>query len=115
MAKPKETGTTIDDALTFVRQSMHEHVNSNKSDMSGDEEDGNGTGSGENDDSGSSKLDSSVGEIEVSDSCIFPSHVAFVAWRLLPIPMIDYFFLQRKMHQRMWLWVGRRNKRLIWN
>ena len=80
MAKPKETGTTIDDVLTFVRQSMYEYVNSNKSEMSGDEEDNDDTDNNEKDDSGLSKSDSSVGEIEALDSYISPGYMVFVAW-----------------------------------
>ena len=72
MAKPRETGTTIDDVLTFFRQSMYAYVNSNKSEMSGDEEDNDDMDNNENDDSDSSESDSSVGEIEAPDSYIFP-------------------------------------------
>ena len=78
--EPQESGTTIEDVLIFVRQSMYEYVNNNKSEMSGDEEDNDDTNNDENDDSGSSKSDSSVGEVEAPDSYIFPGYMAFVAW-----------------------------------
>ena len=70
--QPLESGTTIDDVLKFVRQSIYEYVNKNKGEMSGDEEDNDDTDNNENNDSGSSKSDSLVGEIEAPDSYISP-------------------------------------------
>ena len=78
--EPKESGTTIDDVLQFVRQSMYEYVNKNKSEMSDNEEDNDDTNNDDNNDSGSSKEDSSDSEVEAPDSYIFPSYMAFVAW-----------------------------------
>ena len=73
---PKESGTTIDDVLHFVRQSMYDYVNKNKSETSGEEEDNDD----DNDDSGSDKDDSSDSDVEAPDTYIIPGYLAFVAW-----------------------------------
>ena len=77
---PVESGTTIDDVLKFVRQSMYEYVNSNKGEMSGDEDDNDDDNNNGDDGGGSSGEGSSDEDVEVPDSFIFPGYMAFVAW-----------------------------------
>ena len=77
---PKESDTTIDDMLHFVRQLMYDYVNINKSEMSGEEKDNDDEINDDNNGSGSGKDDSSDNDFEAPDTCIFPDYMVFVAW-----------------------------------
>lgn len=77
---PTNLDTTIDDVLHFVRQSMYDHVNKNKSEMGDEEGDINDDINDDNNDSGSGKDDYSDSDVESPDTYIFPGYMAFVAW-----------------------------------
>ena len=90
--QPKESGTTLDDVISFVCQGMYDYINRSKDDSSDDNDEVNedadeGASSNINSDSPSKNKDNNENSdasdesiVEVPDDFIFPGFMAFRLW-----------------------------------